>query len=152
MKSFKIIYILNKQIFLLYNTYKKGRVICDSFIYRIDSNKKSKDEEEKEEYLVDVDKSLIPFLLKYLKRYKLRSDVHLYNASKNLKVWSVWPSEGENETDIQKSLSNLGIINVKDPRCPAMGFRIIGKNLENCKQTTITVNLIIQFIYRCIIS
>jgi len=108
----------------------KGRVICDSFIYRIDSGKK---ESEEQEYLVDVDKSLVPFLLKYLKRYKLRSDVHLFNASKNLNVWSVWPSEGESEKEFQKGLTNLGVINVQDPRCPAMGFRIIGKHLENSK-------------------
>ncbi|ORX51367.1 Aminomethyltransferase folate-binding domain-containing protein [Piromyces finnis] len=114
----------------------KGRVLCDSIIYRLDSNKKNtkkEDEEDEEiqEYLIDVDKSLVPFLLKYLRRYILRSDIRLFNASKSLKVWSVWPSENESEADFQKGLNDLGVVHVEDPRCPALGYRIIGKQLEN---------------------
>ncbi|ORX77859.1 Aminomethyltransferase folate-binding domain-containing protein [Anaeromyces robustus] len=104
----------------------KGRVICDSFIYKIE-----KDNEEAPEYLLDVDKSLVPFLLKYLKRYKLRSDIHLFNASKNLNVWSVWKSDNETNENVQKDLENIGIITAKDPRCCAMGFRVVGKSLED---------------------
>jgi len=99
----------------------KGRVICDSFIYKLSDK----------EYLVDVDKSLVPFLLKYLRRYVLRSDIHLFNA-KSLKVWSVWKSENENEEEFNKDFGKtIGVIDAKDPRCPAMGYRVVGKNLEN---------------------
>ncbi|OUM67551.1 hypothetical protein PIROE2DRAFT_4956, partial [Piromyces sp. E2] len=117
----------------------KGRVLCDSFIYRLDSNTKNANKEDKEkqeeiqEYLIDVDKSLVPFLLKYLKRYILRSDIHLYNASKNLKVWSVWPSENESKENFLKGLTDLGVVHVEDPRCASLGYRIIGKQLENSK-------------------
>jgi len=71
--------------------------------------------------------------LKYLKRYILRSDIHLFNASKHLKVWSVWPSENESEEDFREGLNDLGVVHVEDPRCAALGYRIIGKQLENCK-------------------
>jgi len=109
----------------------KGRVICDSFVYKIDNKDKSP------EYLIDVDKSLVPYLLKYLKRYILRSDIHLFNASKNLKVWSVWKSDNETEEDFNKELqNNIGVINAKDPRCPSMGYRIVGKKLENSELFT----------------
>jgi len=116
----------------------KGRVLCDSIIYRLDSNKKNskkegEEDEEIQEYLIDVDKSHIQFLLKYLKRYILRSDIHLFNASKHLKVWSVWPSENESEEDFREGLNDLGVVHVEDPRCAALGYRIIGKQLENSK-------------------
>ena len=44
--------------------------------------------------------------------------------------------------------NNIGVINAKDPRCPSMGYRIVGKKLENCK-LYIYIIFYILFNYYC---
>ena len=68
------------------------------------------------EFLVDIDRAMADDLIKRLSFYRLRADVQFENISADLAVAALWPA--------QLTIPG-GIINVRDPRHPGLGSRLI---------------------------
>jgi transferase CAF17, mitochondrial len=65
----------------------QGRILTDSFIYRIPA----RGQDQKDGYLVEVDKAILSNLLQYLQTHRLRSKVTLRILPKDeFTVWTAW--------------------------------------------------------------
>ncbi|TQV99532.1 aminomethyl transferase [Cordyceps javanica] len=111
-----------------------GRVMHDTFIYpfrggagglpALDSG---------DGFLVEADASQAARLEKYIKRYKLRAKVSVRSlAPEEVSVWQAWDDEDGNAGATTRSrlllppgASGDGIMTLRDPRAPAMGYRIL---------------------------
>ena len=94
----------------------KGRVKFDAFV------SVGKDETT---FFLDCPRHAASDIKKYLRRYKLRSDVHIDNEDQS--VWAVMPLQGCNDSDSAKEpeVFKQAESFCQDPRCQAMGFRAV---------------------------
>lgn len=89
----------------------QGKMISDFFVVRT----------PQDSCLIDVPHDRLATLLQRLTMYKLRSDVAISDVSKDYTIAAVW-RDGEAD-DIQPK--DKGVIAVRDPRRPEMGFRLL---------------------------
>jgi folate-binding protein YgfZ len=97
----------------------KGRLLFDGFIYQTLAN----------EFVLDVDQSVLENCLVHLKKYKLRSQLEI-EADRELCVSAILSSDPE-EISRQKSFfQEKGILAFEDPRLKTMGIRVLHKSKE----------------------
>lgn len=82
----------------------QGKFLHDFFLYRRDGA-----------ILIDCDRARLPDLLARLQLYKLRSKVDIKPLPESESVIAAW---GERAADVESA----------DPRLPALGYRLIGKD------------------------
>lgn len=87
----------------------QGRMLADVILYRVDG--------PEQRVFADADERVIPDLLKFLKRFKLRAKVTLKDVSDQYAVYQAWDAAPE---EVQQSalLRN-------DTRAPGMGWRML---------------------------
>ena len=93
---------------LLYASFlnPQGRMLADVFLHRRDDH---------DGWLMDVDSRVVPSLLSFIRRFKLRSKVTITDVSD---AWAVHQAWGEDAVpaDLKANL---------DPRAPGMGWRAV---------------------------
>lgn len=111
----------------------KGRIICDSLIYSIG---------DKDSYIVEADSQIIDKLMKHLKMYKLKKkvDIDLLDSYKVFALYDPKDDKGpvpkllECSRESSSSATNGTVLKDKylfsDPRVPALGCRLLTKNIE----------------------
>ena len=92
----------------------KGRILFDTFIYCIPG--------ETNEYFLECDKAVISDLIKHLKTYKLRANVNIEDASKDVEAWVLFCEDGFEHIDM---ICNNNILATKDPRLEQLCIRMI---------------------------
>ncbi|WFD34812.1 hypothetical protein MCUN1_001656 [Malassezia cuniculi] len=87
----------------------QGRMLGDVLLYRADT--------DQPRVLADADVRVIPELLSFLKRFKLRAKVALSDVSQDLTVYQAWDAKPEEV--VQSPLLRV------DTRAPGMGYRVL---------------------------
>ncbi|OAA67400.1 aminomethyl transferase [Cordyceps fumosorosea ARSEF 2679] len=104
-----------------------GRVMHDTFIYPFRSGAGGLSAldygDGGDGFLVEADASQAARLEKYIKRYKLRAKVSVrVLAPEEVSVWQAWDDAASNPG---LPSGNGSIMTLRDPRAPAMGWRIL---------------------------
>ncbi|KAJ8897757.1 hypothetical protein PR048_003107 [Dryococelus australis] len=111
----------------------KGRVLCDTIIYRT---------EENNVYFIECDANFVHLLQKHLKLFRVRKKIEIEGIDNLLKVWVVYrPDIAENSKlassyqngvteavqldTVKKHFSCPNIVTSRDPRLPALGVRVL---------------------------
>lgn len=107
----------------------RGRVICDSIIYRINADN----------YFIECDRSLAQQMEKHLKIYRIRKKIevtqtefHTFVMYQNIISHLIDSKGSVIRNDVNLQLDDINIENTfifKDPRIPQMGYRVF--TLEN---------------------
>lgn len=120
----------------------QGRVLNDAFIYplpKTDSEAASTDDPA---WLIEVDKSEIPSLLKHLKKHKLRAKLKLRALEDGERtVWSAWKDHAEPrwaaynlESEASSPFSpSSPIAGCVDTRAPGFGSRLVTPGEEDLR-------------------
>ena len=112
--------IINRDTISSYNAIlsPNGRYLYDCFVTSMDLNKN--------EYLIETDKNTIPQILKYFKKYKLRSKVKFEDKSDEYRVWSILTSPKSIKSTFESiNNKNEQRICYIDPRYDGLGIRVI---------------------------
>lgn len=88
----------------------QGRMLADILLYRV--------EDTEPHVLADADVRVIPHLLTFFRRFKLRSKVALRDVSSEFSVFQAWDGESS-------EVSGASGIVREDTRAPGMGWRIL---------------------------
>ncbi|KAJ5098513.1 transferase caf17 [Penicillium argentinense] len=117
----------------------QGRILNDAFIYPLPDLSGNDIERE---WLVEVDKSEVPSLLKHLKKHKLRAKLKLRALEDGERtVWSSWKNHSEprwaaynleSESASPFSLSS-NVVGCIDSRAPGFGSRIVTPGAEDLR-------------------
>ena len=99
----------------------QGRLLNDVFIYPAVENPSSE-----ESFLIEVDASEQDRLLRWLKRYKLRSKIVLRAVdSEEYTIWSAWDNGKSAQTRCSVQALDSGDVSYPDNRVPSFGHRIL---------------------------
>lgn len=90
----------------------RGRVLFGTLMHRAEENR----------YLIDLDSTRVPALMKHLTMYKLRADVDVADVSTDHAVWSIVGAEQADALDAQ--VAGSGVL-FDDPRLAVLGKRAI---------------------------
>ncbi|WFD44372.1 ccr4 associated factor [Malassezia psittaci] len=85
--------------------------------------------------LVEVDSDIVEDLVKFLKRFKLRSKFSMQDVSKDWSVYQIWGPDAEQALNLQ-DISKAGGIIAQDHRAPFMGWRVLIPSQANVSITT----------------
>ncbi|WFD29912.1 hypothetical protein MSPP1_000926 [Malassezia sp. CBS 17886] len=97
----------------------QGRVLADAFLHPVP--------DAPDTVLVEVDRAIAADLLKFMRRFKLRSKFVLADVSDAWDVYHLW---GAGAKDAPHDVNATGQIARRDARCPAMGWRILVRKGE----------------------
>lgn len=102
-----------------------GRVLYDVFVYPDPGGNIVKGARAGAPgFLIDVDADQALDLCKYIKRYKLRADVAVWQLQHGEGlIWQAWGTDGEPD-------AGPGAVVYKDPRAPDLGYRIFQPGYE----------------------
>lgn len=90
----------------------RGRLLFGTLMHRAEDNR----------YLIDLDTSRVPALIKHLTQYRLRAKVDVADVSADHAVWSI---VGATEADaVESQAAGRGVV-FYDPRLAALGKRAI---------------------------
>lgn len=90
----------------------RGRLLFGTLMHRAEDNR----------YLIDLDASRLPALIKHLKQYRLRAEVDIVDVSADHTIWSVVGATDEDPVEAQ--VAGRGVV-FDDPRLAALGKRAI---------------------------
>lgn len=86
----------------------QGKILFDLFVIKTDNG-----------YLLEAQRTQIPALIQRLSLYKLRAKVEIIDCSAEFTVTAVW------DGDADAILDSEGMIAFRDPRLPALGYRLL---------------------------
>ncbi|KAI9371785.1 hypothetical protein BJX61DRAFT_534498 [Aspergillus egyptiacus] len=116
-----------------------GRILNDAFIYPLPQSSDAPDEPA---WLVEVDKSEVPSLLKHLKKHKLRAKLKLRALDEGERtVWASWKNHSEprwaaynlESGSSSPFPSSASIVGCVDTRAPGFGSRLITPGAEDLR-------------------
>ncbi|WFD00128.1 ccr4 associated factor [Malassezia yamatoensis] len=108
----------------------QGRTISDALMYPVAKP-------DLPSVLVEVDSDIVDDLMKFLKRFKLRSKFNMNNVSKNWNIYQVWGPDAEKALNLP-AISKEGGIVAQDHRAPFMGWRVLLPSEASISITTHT--------------
>lgn len=110
----------------------QGRMLADVFIHR-----STPLDDGSPRWLLDLDSRILPDLLGFIKKFKLRSKVKLLDVTESHSVIQAWGS-GPTAQNTPASVSEMMSL---DPRCPTIGLRgIISSDIPLALDGTETVD------------
>lgn len=100
-----------------------GRLLTDSFIYRIPS---SANDGRGDGFWIEVEESLVMILCQYLQRHKLRSEVAVQPIDESkYGIWVAW-TDNWNTTEYSSEYDPASnIVHLADPRVPMFASRFV---------------------------
>jgi folate-binding protein YgfZ len=106
----------------------RGRILYDIIIY---ANALNKQQQQPDEYLIEIDSNYTDHLIKYLNVFKLRKKIEINKVDDELKLFVT-----EKPIDHHKDILTCS----QDPRCSNLGYRVIIKNESDLLKDFIASN------------
>ncbi|KAI1330444.1 hypothetical protein F5Y16DRAFT_363193 [Xylariaceae sp. FL0255] len=127
-----------------------GRVLHDVFIYPVCPGGVGSQDPA---YMIEVDATRLPELLRHIRRYKLRSKIAFRAIEPDeLGVWQVWDDVRSDSSSLIPALEKLpeGTITalLPDYRAPKLGWRVLSPNLDRLMQEHGSSELVDEDVYK----